>query len=141
MIVDHALDYRIQPVVDRGANVDISGPWGTPLQMAWKILRYSLFVFSDEGQRLMKFLKDKGANYDWVEPDGSSVNKADTDALCRMTSVQLGAQHQPRFKRPNWYTWEALTDEERLKAEAKRDQWLSHHGFEPHSPSISRSSW
>lgn len=115
-------------VVDRGANVDISGPWGTPLQMTWKIVRhckFERFYRRKILQETMKFLKDQGANCDWVEPDGSTVNKADIDALCSMTERQLEAQCEPRFKYPDWYTWEALTTEEKLVAEAKRDRRLS----------------
>ena len=76
-------------------------------------------------QEIVRFLRDQGANCDWVEPDRSVVNKVEIDALCSMTQRQWMAQYQPRFKMPDWYTWEALTAEERLEAEAEREDWLS----------------
>lgn len=127
-------------IIGRGALVDISGPWGTPLQMIWKIVRYCE-VDPDRRigkQQIMRFLRNQGANCDWVEPDGSVVSKAEIDALCSMNDVQLYAQYQPRFKYPDWYTWEALTAEERLNAEADRDNWVSLFG--PKQPSISTST-
>ena len=133
-------------IVGRGAHVDLSGPPGTPLQMIWKILRYcecfqSLSLERMRIQTIMRFLRDQGANCDWVEPDGSVVNKAEIDALCNMTEGQLEAQYQPIFKYPNRYTWVALTAEERLEAEAERDRSLSKHGFKQPSPCTSQTSW
>ena len=101
--------------------------------MAWKIVRYcELDILMKDKvwlQEVMRLLRDQGANCDWVEPDGLVVNEAEIDRLCSMTKEQLEAQYHPRFKYPNWYTWEALTDEERLEAEARRDKYLLRRGL------------
>ena len=115
--------------------------------MTWKIVLYCEFNRRIKNknrrrsdiQNIMRFSRSHGAKCDWVEPDGSVVNKAEIDALCSMTEEQLEAQYQPRFKYPNWYTWEDLTAKERVKAEAGRFLRLSGSGYKQH-PSFSYES-
>ena len=111
--------HKIKAVLQRGANVEMAGLRGTPLQMGWKTLLYcNLDRFqADNLREIMSLLRDQGANCNWVEPDGTNVTREDINALCVMNEQQLLEQSQPRFESPDWYTWEELTEEGRLAAE------------------------
>ena len=85
-------------------------------------------------QVILVVLRDSGANCTWRESDGSIVNETQINALCEMTSDQLFARGQPLLKVPNWYTWEALTTEERLLAESSRCRYRASRGLEAYAP-------
>ena len=136
---------RLETLIQHGADVSISGPRGTPLQMALKILLYCDFrIISprDWVQDTLTTLRNNGANCIWREPDGSMVDEAQINALCEMTDEQLTARNRPIYKLPDWYTWETLTAEERLRAELSLCQYRAEHGLEAFAPDqpLSRSS-
>ena len=84
-------------------------------------------------QDILRVLRDEGANCDWVEPDGTIVTKDDIDALCAMDPVQLKQQAQPKFGMPNWYTWDALGEEDDasiMESLGSEDDWETGEGSE-----------
>ena len=123
----------VKPLIKRGVNVDVSGTWGTPLQMVWKMLRYcdpsgeDKKPLQERTQAMMILLRDHGANCEWVEPDGTVVTKEDIDALCSMNIEQLKQQIEPRYEYPGYYTWETLSECEVLSdsEELSDDEELS----------------
>lgn len=100
-------------LVERGAHVDICGPRGTPLQMAWRLVRYhDLDEWSfHELRQTMRDLKSYGANCNWIESDGTVVNEQQIDELAAMGSKQWQVECPKIFKRPTWHTWEVPIDE------------------------------
>lgn len=103
----------------RGADVNIPGPHGTPLQMIWKITRNCNLGGHEfiSMQKLAIFLKSHGARCDWVEPDGSIVNGEKIDALCAINDRQQQIVWcQPRLKCPDWYTWNPLSERDTEEA-------------------------
>lgn len=127
------LRQRLNYIVRRGGNIDISGPWGTPLQMIWKILRRCRLPDYEIVLQLliwMRCLKFSGANCDWVESDGTIVDEEDIIDVCAYRWEVLSKlgngrdgyawkNSEPKFELPGWYDWEALDDTESGKARRK----------------------
>ena len=106
----------IKELLARGANPNVSGPRGTPLQLAW---RMSLAPY-DRGrivsrdrlqylQSVMKLLLDYGAEATWTEPNGMVVDRPTIEAWCALSRNQLpmdwGDSKYP-YCISNWYTYE-----------------------------------
>ena len=87
----------IRVILNHGADPNIPGPRGTPLQLAWRTFR-SLSVDDlkkypfDRPQEIMELLLDNGANASWVEPNGLSVDRRTIEAWCAMSQEELIAR-------------------------------------------------
>lgn len=91
-------EYPIREILDHGANPNVSGPQGTPLQLAWRMFRsLSRFkIFSHEKrpelQNAMRLLMNFGANPSWVEPNGLSIDRRTIEAWCAMSPDEMNAR-------------------------------------------------
>ena len=106
----------IEQLLTRGANPNVSGPRGTPLQLAWRMSRApydkrkSCVVFQLQYfQSIMQLLLRHGAEASWTEPNGTVVDRATIEAWCALSFTQLeterGESYYP-YCISNWYTYE-----------------------------------
>ncbi len=104
------LQEQLSIVIDRGADVDNLGPHGTPLAMAWKVLRFSNLDIGRPGElrRIIGLLKRHGASCSWVEPDGTIVSEEEIDNLIEETPVDGYGQKFLEDKTPGWYNWDIM---------------------------------
>ena len=100
--------------LNHGANPNIPGPRGTPLQLAWRMFR-SISVDDPREycfhppQEVMKLLLDYDANASWVEPNGLSVDRHKIEAWCAMSDEELRTRWEDDdypYCESNWYTYE-----------------------------------
>ena len=97
---------KTQVFLKHGADANVSGPRGTPLQLAWRMFR-SIPIANDlysSGQReciseqceylqrSMALLLDFGANPSWVEPNGISIDRHTIQAWCAMSVEEMKAR-------------------------------------------------
>ena len=101
-------------ILDHGADPNISGPWGTPLQLAWRTFR-SLSVYDLKepryfcSQNIMTLLLDYGADASWVEPNGMSIDRRTIEAWCAMSEEELIARWNDDdypYCKSTWDTYE-----------------------------------
>ena len=98
-------------ILDHGADPNISGPRGTPLQLAWRMFR-SLSVIGtlhSTFQKIMTLLLDYGANASWVEPNGLSIDRRVIEAWCAMSWPKLRARWEDDdypYCKSTWDTYE-----------------------------------
>lgn len=102
-----SLSKYVQMLADRGADVDISGPLGTPLQMVWKSLRSCDLTRETQYNlaAILRSLKYLGANCDWVEPDGTVVNERELDVLDPISMGEWDHQRQMKTYSTDSSTW------------------------------------
>ena len=90
-------DY-MRVILNHEADPNISGPRGTPLQLAWRMFR-SLstidefkYLLHSSFQEVMTLLLDYGANASWVEPNGLSIDRRVIEVWCAMSWEELRAR-------------------------------------------------
>ena len=87
---------RTRLILKHGANPNICGPRGTPLQLAWRTFRSmtvdKVEVGHYECQTIMTLLLDNDANASWVEPNGLSINSRIIEAWCDMSPEEMVAR-------------------------------------------------
>ena len=100
----------IQTILHHGADPNVCGPRGTPLQLAWRIFRS---VASSSGrksfQEVMTLLLDSGAESSWVEPNGVSIDRSTIEAWCAMSYEEMEERwmiNDYPYCISNWYTYE-----------------------------------
>ena len=101
-------------ILDHGADPNISGPRGKPLQLAWRTFRSrSIKHLEDYGcsplQKVMKSLLDHGADASWIEPNGLSVDRRTIEAWCAMSEEELIARWEDDdypYCKSTWDTYE-----------------------------------
>ena len=101
-------------ILNHGADINISGPRGTPLQLAWRVFRSS--SVDDLTQypfyhlrEIMKLLLNYGANTSWIEPNGLSVDRHTIEAWCAMSREELKARWEDDdypYCKSTWDTYE-----------------------------------
>ena len=84
---------------NHGADPNVSGPRGTPLQFAWKMFRSLSFVAKIGSwighqyfQDVMRLLLDSGADPSWVEPNGISIDRLTIETWCSMPEEKMKAR-------------------------------------------------
>ena len=105
----HSLE-QVSIVIERGADVDNIGPHGTPLAMAWKIIRFANLGPWRQAQlqQIIGLLKRHGANCSWVEPDGTVVSEEEIETLIEASLSDSEDLHLREDKTPGWYNWDIL---------------------------------
>ena len=98
-------------ILRHGADPNVSGPRGTPLQLAWRTFRSRPYLRwkCDRFQRAMKLLLECGADPDWIEPNGIAINRGTIEAWCAMSEMERHARWEDDdypYCKSNWYTYE-----------------------------------
>ena len=105
---------EIRLILRHGADPNIFGPRGTPLQLAWRTFR-SLSVdwienfFYSYHQEVMTLLLEYGADASWIEPNGLSLDQAIIEAWCAMSKEELIARWEDDdypYCESDWNTYE-----------------------------------
>lgn len=106
---------EIRSMLNHGADPNVSGPRGRPLQLAWRLSRaprHSLSTYSSAPhylQQAMRLLLDFGADPSWVEPNGISIDRRTIEAWCAMSEEEMDAHWMDGdypYCKSNWYTYE-----------------------------------
>ena len=117
---DHPSDryYEMKTILAHGADPNVPGPRGTPLQLAWRTFRSIqvaenvLFYVQRELYRLqgaMQLLLSFGADPSWVEPNGMSIGRHIIEAWCTMSYEEMNTRWEDDdypYCISNWYTYE-----------------------------------
>ena len=87
----------IRVILNHGADPNISGPRGTPLQLAWRMFRSLsvgelMLAHTAHYQEVMTLLLDHGADASWIEPNGRSVDRRTIETWCAMSYNELIAR-------------------------------------------------
>lgn len=119
LVLKAALEYgssfedRLTLVLRRGADINLRGPQGTPLQIVWWLLLYYDLRPEQRGfmQTMLKDFLAEGAECDWIESDGSHVNSKEVIALSSLDADALDEQCKKLYRAPAggseglWYSW------------------------------------
>ena len=106
----------VEMILNHGADPNVSGPRGTPLQLVWRVFRSLSFVkgniywTSHQYLRdIMRLLLKFGADPFWVEPNGISIDRRTIEAWCAMSEEELKARWDDDdypYCKSNWFTYE-----------------------------------
>ena len=107
----------IRVILNHGADPNISGGRGTPLQLAWRMFRslsiidIENFVYSLHStfQEIMTLLLKYGADASWIEPNGLSIDRRTIEAWCAMSPHELIARWEDDdypYCKSDWDTYE-----------------------------------
>ena len=101
----------LKVILRHGADPNVSGPRGTPLQLAWRTFhslsysRWKCHIF----RHAMELLLEYGADPNWVEPNGIAIDRGTIEAWCAMSDEEMHARWQDDdypYCESNWYTYE-----------------------------------
>lgn len=105
---------RTRNLISRGANVNVSGPRGTPLKLAWrslhahKVARRDYESVSEFRVRdLTDFIREllvHGAECEWVEHDGTVVDRRLIEYW--LDDVERPDEYRGPHCKSDWYTYE-----------------------------------
>lgn len=107
----------IEWILSHGANPNVSGPRGTPLQLAWRMFRSNPAAGRNQDycfyykpfQEAMSLLLEYDAFSSWVEPNGISIDRRTIQDWCAMSGAEMKSrweEYDYPYCLSNWYTYE-----------------------------------
>ena len=118
LFLTHSPDIpSIETILAHGADPNVPGPRGTPLQLAWRTFRSELnnivSLYWEEKlqsrQEAMRLLLNFGADPSWVEPNGMSIDRHIIEAWCAMSYAEIVTRWEDDdypYCISSWYTYE-----------------------------------